>query len=246
MPIGERITTTARYIKHPPAGSFYWTNGKSLDAGTAHMVHSNLSHLSENNLKFLGSVMGPGAFQGWDASQNGYRTRGVIDATPPADPSDVTQVYARIAWLVAPDGDALVIGPVSGVPVTLTADPPGFKPRRIRVKAAAARGTSGTGGVYFVAAITKGPAPPSIQTPLVYATSSYYTAAGAIDLDFALEVPTPVPMDRDMLSRASAVDAESTTRVMDLYVWLGWYSMAATSNVALADSLYHMEAWEIV
>jgi hypothetical protein len=246
MPTGERITTTPRYIKHPPAASFEWVDGHSVDAGTAHIVHSNLSHLSAVNLKFLGCVMGPGAFQGWDASQNGYKTRGIIDATPPADPADVAQDYARIAWLVAPDGDAVVIGPVSGVPLTLSADPPGFTPRRIRVMGAAARGTSGTGGVYFVAAVTKGPAPPSVQTPLAYVVSSFYTAAGAIDLDITLEVPTPVPMDRDMVSRASAADAESTTRVMDLYVWLGWYSASATSDVTLADSLYHVEAWEIV
>ena len=51
MPIGQRVVT--KYVKHPPPASGYLADGGPLDSGSAHIVHSNLSHLSERNVRLV-------------------------------------------------------------------------------------------------------------------------------------------------------------------------------------------------
>ena len=55
MPIGQRVVT--RYIKHPSAANGYLADGDPLDAGSAHVIHSNLSHLSYRNVRLVGGYL---------------------------------------------------------------------------------------------------------------------------------------------------------------------------------------------
>jgi hypothetical protein len=252
MPIGDKLTTDGRYIKHPAYGSDYWVDGASVDAGEAHLVHSNLSTLSECNRREVAHLVGPGGIVGYDTtkSENPYVSLvgQLVDAFPPTDPADPNIDYLRIAWLVDGLGDCVCMGPLCATPVTLVLDPAGYVPRKVRVLAECSKG-NGSGGtigsLYFVAALTLGPTPPSVQPPLTHVVSSTYTTAGAITLDIDLELDGPIRSVREMFSRADASTGETTTRLLDLYVWLGWYS-TNTGTGAGRDAVYTIDCMETV
>lgn len=246
MPIGERFHTTPRYIKHPPVATWPWRDGRSLDAGTAHIVHSNLSHLSERNLRHLGTVIGPGAIDGTANTDvdNPYVRLRLTDAQrPTAGTGGADTDLLNIAWVTG--YDCLSIGVVPAVGVTLQTDPLGYRPRTVRVRGTAQR-VQVAGAIYFVAALTATAAPPSVQRPLVWVKSSVYTAIGTMALDITLTPPGPVLPTREMLSRPDAALGSSVTRVLDTYVWLGWCSTNTTTDMTLKDRVLTMSAWESV
>jgi hypothetical protein len=252
MPIGDKITATGEYIKHPAYGSDYWVDGASLDAGEAHLVHSNLSNLSENNLRQVGNIVGPGYIVGYDTTKDESPFVSLVgtlsDAYPQTDPSDPTLPYNQLAWLVDGLGDCVCFGPLCGVPLTLVTDPAGYIPRKVRVLVEAKKG-SGSGGtigaLHFVAAVTLGPTPPSIQPPLAYTVSSTYTSAASLDIDLDVELDGPIRAIRELISRADASVAEVTTRVLDLYVWLGWYS-TNTGTGSGRDAVFTIDCMETI
>jgi hypothetical protein len=247
MPIGERIHTTPRYIKHPPAGTFWWADGYSVDAGTAHIIHSNLAHLCETNLRPLGCMLGPGGFRGLDLGKtsNAYTAAEIIDAAYPEDPADPLLAVLRAAWLVG--HDAMCIGPVPAAAVAIQVDPPGYTPRTIKTRVTGRKGLPLT-DFYMVTALTQGPAPPSVNIPLVYSISPTYAGTGsayAIDWDTVLVCPGPVRPSREMPCRAADGNTESTVVFPDLYVWLAWVSDNATNTATSQDAVYTFEAWEV-
>lgn len=243
MPIGERITADHRYIKCPPAASFFWLDNFSVDAGTAHIVHSNLSTLSEQNLRIVTQQIGPGAVRGYDPTktEDAYILNAIIDAFSPSDPLDPHYDILRRAWIVG--YDALCAGPLPACAVTLQSDPPGYRPRKIKGRLVAQKGTGG-GSLVFLAAVTQGPSPPSLRLPLVSVTSSTYSTSGAlIEWDFELTVPITRPT-RELFCRASGADAEATNRIIDLYLWVSWYGTNPSTSASTQDLVYTFDAWE--
>ena len=62
MTIGQRISSSAPvYVRHPAVASAPWHDGAALDAGTAHIVHNNVSHLEGQNARLIGHQIGHGA-----------------------------------------------------------------------------------------------------------------------------------------------------------------------------------------
>jgi hypothetical protein len=241
MPIGERLLATPRYIKHPPVASWYGLDGSSIDSGTAHIVHSNLSHLSAVNLRSLGTIPGPGLVTQYKGTENTYNTLNLLDASAPTA-GDENQVLLSTAWV--DQYDCLCMGSLSAVPVTLGVDPPGYRPRPVRVIVNGHKGVDVGSTMYVIAALTSSSAPPSLQLPLVSSTSSTYASgSGAFEFDTTLTVSGPVRAQRDLVSRPSAAGGDSHTLCLDLYLWVGWFSLGTGSAV---DSIYSISAFETV
>ena len=99
MPLGQRIVD--RYVMHPPAASGYLADGDPLDSGSAHIAHSNLSHLSERNTRLIAHALGPGEVD-WAGAWSG-----VIDETEVSG----TDPYALIPWYR--DRTAKMFGPIA-------------------------------------------------------------------------------------------------------------------------------------
>ena len=241
MPIGERLLATPRYIKHPPVASWYGLDGSSIDSGTAHIVHSNLSHLSAVNLRSLGTVPGPGKVTQYKGAENTYNTLTLLDASAPTA-GDANETILKIAWV--DQVDCLCLGSIPAVPVTLGVDPPGYRPRPVRVIVNGDKGVDVGSTLYVVAALTSSSAPPSLQLPLTYAVSSTYASgSGAFEFDTTLTVSGPVRGSRDHISRPDASGGDSHTLCLDLYLWVGWFSLGTGASV---DSIYSISAFETV
>lgn len=242
MPIGERLHTTPRYVRHPPVATWPWRDGRSVDAGTAHIVHNNLSHLSERNLRHIANLQGPGAVLGYanTNASNAYLARNIQDAQRPADgTTGVDLKLLQISW--DRTYDCLMAGPIPAVGVNLQTDPLGYVPRAIRIRVVGAK-TLPTGYLYFVTALTLGPVPPNLVRPLVVSGSSDYTAVGPVTFEVASLVPTgPILPTREFTSRP---DGATTTRVADLYVWVGWLTTNTDGTPANQDRVYSVDIWE--
>lgn len=220
MPIGERITT--QYIPHPPAASGFFADGRSLDAGSAMIVHSNLSHLAERNTRLIGHAIGPG-----DVTNATTFTTPWADAIDVSwDPADTITAnpYGAIPWTVPTT--AMNFGPFAMAMTRLQTAPAGHVPRKVRVVVQAYKSNQAT--TYFrVFAVLMGGAATPLSSPaarLAQAASSVYTDAspGAKLIDLTLDCAAPVPRPESWRSRPTSASAPAQTAVAPGWVWVGW------------------------
>lgn len=243
--IGQRLgastgTDAPRYIRHPAAASQPWANGEFADAGFAHIVDNNLSHLSHESCRHLGWLLGPGVLDhtpallsaGWtlleDAPQQSYGPR----AAP----------IVGISW---DRRTAVRMGPFVGVQDRTTSD--GLSAlRRVRVSVDVDAPTpSGTAGLYLYAALTADSSPPS-EGALVSAVGAGTVAApspvtvvgnrGIVSFDLA--VTDELGPNVQMRCRADgAARGRRVVAVTAYWLWVGWRATAANSAV-IAVSAY--------
>lgn len=240
MPIGQLFTTNKRYIKHPPYTSFYWQDKYSVDSGTAHIVHNNLSKLSQKNLRQICNLIGPGNRLGFpaDKSTSGYSDK--VDSRQLPRDENLTS-FNYIYW---DNYSSLRAGPFPGCAINLSVDPVGYLCRNIRAYAQITKGNgTASSEILVVCALTNGPGNPAINEPIVYATQTKITP-GDYDLEFELEITSPIQPAREYICRADSDGITQVNQLIDLYLWLGWYSTNVNTTPANQDAIWSFSAFE--
>lgn len=233
MPIGERIVE--RYIAHPPAASGHLPDGAPLDAGSAHIVHSNLSHLAARNVRPIGHATGPGDISlttlvdawadVWDAS-------GGSDTDP----------YSEIPWL-RPDTAAL-FGPVALAYSRTGTAPAGHYPRKVRVVIQAEKSADPGSTLTVYAVLTRGADVPRRAPRLAQAYASRLdSSAGAWTVELELACDAPVRPTTSWRSRADGADVVAETALTPAWVWVGWQSDADAGDPDRVESISAFEIW---
>lgn len=228
MPIGQ---VYSKYIKHPPVNTWVWVDGDSIDSGTAHLVHNNLSYLSKVNCRHLGAQLGPGIVPLF-----------LVGTTSPFDGiADVPIVDGGIPW----DFPRMCMrfGPTPLAAVDYSTDPAGYKPRKIGVQVQGSRQSRPTGTFSLTVAVTVGPVSPAEQLPVTLGT--FAPAIGAFDTYTEFSMAVVLRAARYMQSRPSATLAAYGSTITDLYVWVGWLAQDTVSVATPGDSVYCASVWEL-
>lgn len=234
MPIGERVVE--RYVKHPPAASGWLADGDPLDAGTAHLVHSNLSHLSERNVRLIAHAAGPGEIT--DATTtNGWA--GIIDATQDAGTLDA---YALIPW--ERDANAFMCGPVALSHTRIGTSPAGLYPRAIRVVIQGTKSTAGATDLTVYAVLTATPDTPlrSQRYAVATATESAFASPTEVVFDLSLSCDNPVRPAEEWRCRATGSSEGASSLATPAWVWVGWRSNTTAIN---ADTIEAVSVFEV-
>lgn len=225
-------TTTPKYVKHPPAASGWLPDGAPLDAGTAHLVHNNLSVLSYQNTRHLGATNGPGmvnfltAFNAWT---------GIIDTSGQSG----TDPYGYHPWAIG--ATATVFGPYSPSYTRLGTTPAGMWPRKVRVVIECEKGATSS-NLILMAAIVRGQGTP-LGAPVVCRTSHTLVAAdnGQRIVSLILEPDYPVAPCTTWRSRPTGGGLAANTLLCPLWIWAGWFS----DDPGTADNIWSISATEI-
>lgn len=227
MPIGERF---AGFLRHPPVASGQLPDDAALDAGTAHVLHSNLSTASAQNVRLLGHQIGPGPV-GFDGSLLGQWS-GIVDAFNPDD----SDPFSAIPW-VQPD-QCVCLGPW---PLAMVAvDAAGYTARSIRVVVECVKSSTSGTTLDVLAVVTSAPGTPLVAERLAAAQSLQLTAAhaGSYAVDLVLNLSAARPRE-SWRSRESST-SEGRVVVAPAWLWVGWVAR----NLDYLDSILSISAWE--
>lgn len=238
MPIGQRVVT--RYIKHPSAANGYLADGDPLDAGSAHVIHSNLSHLSDRNVRLVGHALGPGEVDWQDAWS------GIIDTT---DISGNLDTYALIPWYR--NRTAIMFGPLALSMARVQTAPAGFVPRKVRVVVQGTKSNMVNTDLYVYAVMTSTPAPPTDPNSIRYATATASKSAGVGDVlcvfNLVLE-PQIVRPTQEWPCREASSGLGATAALTPAWLWVGWRSTTTRGLVGsdpdTIESVSVFEIWE--
>lgn len=215
MPIGERIAETL--IPMPDAASGWLEDGAPLDSGSAMIAHSNLSHLSERNVRLIGHAPLVGDVDElstftdpWNAAYG----ETFDAAAAAADP------YQWIPW-VRPDC-AWSFGPIALSATRLGTSPPGLYPRKIRVVVQGFVGTASP-GLNIYAVLTSGSGTP-LHAPRISQATETRVVTGAWTFDLTLDCDVPVRPSETWTSRPDGDVAAASVALAAGGLWVGWYS----------------------
>lgn len=236
MTVGQRISTSSpAYVKHPAVANAPWHDGAALDAGTAHIVHNNVSHLSAHNARLIGHQIGHGAtgfdtntFQQWANVVDAYDQNG-------------SNIYSQIPWYQVET--AVVFGPHPLAFTRLQTDPPGYVPRKIRVIVEASQGTGDTAGLKICAAITTVPRTPLQAARIAEATETFPDPMSRTDriCDLVLEVTQPLRPSATWTARPTSGGNEASVVIVPAWVWVGYLS----DDAAQGDIIQSISAFEL-
>jgi len=234
MPIGERVA--ARYIQHPPASSGWLPDGAPLDSGSAHIAHSNLSHLSERNVRLVAHTPGPGEVD-WEGPWSG-----VIDATADGVSADP---YELIPW--TRDNTAIMCGPVALSHARVGADPAGLYPRKVRVVVQANKSAQSSTELHVYAVLTATPDTPLRSQRIARARDFVANGASpaAVTFDLTLSAEAPVRPSEEWRCRAEGAEESASSFITPAWVWVGWRSTTtAAGSPDAIESVSVFEVWE--
>ena len=232
MPIGQRVVT--RYLKHPTAANGYLADGDPLDSGTAHHVHSNLSHLSERNVRLIGHALGPGEVD-WQGAWSG-----VIDETEVASSGDP---YSLIPWYR--DRTATMFGPLALSMARVQAAPAGLVPRKVRVVVQATKSTQSSTNLYVYAVLTATPDTPIRSQRYAQATASKASAGSDTLCVFNLVLsPELVRPSQEWPCREASSGLSASNTLTPAWLWVGWRSTTTSVNPDAVESISAFEIWE--
>lgn len=234
MPIGERVVE--RYVQHPPAASGWLPDGAPLDAGSAHLVHSNLSHLSERNTRLVGHLAGPGEVD-WEGAWSG-----VIDATEDGVSSDP---YELIPW--TRDTSSVMVGPIALSHARVGVDPAGLYPRKVRVVVQANKSAQSSTELHVYAVLTATPDTP-LRSQRIARARDFVANGGAdalVTFDLTLSAEAPVRPSEEWRCRAEGAEESASSFVTPAWVWVGWRSTTtAAGDPDAVESVSVFEVWE--
>ncbi len=158
--IGERLdeaaTPPGQYRKVPPLADSWLADGRPIDAGTAMIIDSNLSHLSYESLRHLVMMPGIGGMKGAGNCWNN-----LADGAPPAPPAGTTTALeAEISW---DRRCARRYGAFPGIQDrAVTTGGAALRSIKFRVYALSGVVTTGTGTLTMYVAVTRSSAPPDL------------------------------------------------------------------------------------
>lgn len=235
MPIGQRLDAVPKYIKHPVTGA-WWQDGKPIDAGTAHIVHSNLSHLSAESLRHIAALVGPGAIETFDSTKDDQWDDFELESPREGD----------IPW--SQPRDAVKVGPIYLPEFEIISGGPRLVGVRFFVEGRR-NGASAGEKLKVLFALTTGEATPAQSFPVVHYEELYQNP----DTDFVLDVTLPTGSDPALQiagsgswpCRTPGTGASTSVTLPFLYAWVGWFSTdALAGNLAEIKSINIWEAYE--
>lgn len=224
---GETLETTGRYVRHPAAASGWIVDNKPIDAGSAHILDSNCSHLSYESLRHWVADLGPGtiAYQG-----RGYD--GLRDIAEPDSTFSVSGVHA-ISW---DRRTAVRYGPFHLITDQSLGDLPGLGHRNVRVRVDANGGANSS--LTLFAALTPRAEPP-LNGCLTFA-SKVLTSSGrqAADIDLVPANTLPRSPYHRLPCRRDGARGLTDVQAAWAHLWVGWYSTHGS------DAVVGISAWE--
>lgn len=250
--IGERIyqgsvgtgATAPRCLAMPAAASAYWQDGRALDSGTAHILDSNLSHLSSESVRHLGWCAGPGSITFTSESVNSGWA-GYEDA-PTLTPTDLTKPDA-ISW---DERTALRWGPFA-IPQdrALTLGGYGLRDVYARVDVDAVTGGA-SDGLYLFAALTASELAPDIGNVLAWTYTqdgsglALRATAGRRTVLLVLQAGGPSLPNARWQSRTLGPSGTTSAQVqlVEAWLWIGWRVVGAGGTLSSVVSVSAYES----
>lgn len=245
---GERMSATAPvYIKHPAAGGNWVRDADFMDAGTAHILASDIAHLAEESVRPIGWTLGPGALERY---QNGTWTTSCVVANrtytdvPFYDATTIGGAWGDAHTLVSWDHrTAHRFGPYVAIQDRALAAG-GFGPRTVRVdvRVDAPAGSN----LSLVSALTMSPDPPDQGSIAVAVGAGTPTAVtnvpdtGLQTVSMTLSAVDPVPEAATWSCRSTGAYGKTLVTVAPLWVWVGWYSHTATASAVISVNAYEV------
>lgn len=235
--------TAPRYVTMPAASSAFWTDGRAIDAGTAHIIDNNLSHLASESVRHLAWNPLYGEIT-WSSHNENSGWAGYEDAdgyTAGTGLAAVTRANA-ISWDWR---TAVVDGPFYLIQDRLlTAG--GYGPRSVHVYVE----TDATGdGLALYAALTSSELPPDQNNIIAWdytqdgSGNLAYVATGYANNQLVLDAATPIPPNTRWISRKrGSATSSSQVQVTQAWLWVGWRLFAVTGD---QSSLISMSAFEV-
>lgn len=239
--------TAPVYIKHPASGGDWASDAGFMDAGTAHILTSNIAHLAEESVRPIGWALGPGVLERY---QNGTWTtiigiNGITyhdalfeDASTVAPASN--NAFTQIAWDYR---TAHRFGPYVAIQ-DRALDAGGYGPRTVRVDVRCDAPASAD--LYLFAALTMGPEQPD-QEAIAIATGagtptalSAVPATGLQTVSMTLSAVNPIPEGESWTCRADGTYGKTMITVAPLWLWVGWYRHGAGSAAVISVSAYEV------
>lgn len=235
MPTGDRVVE--RYVKHPAPASGHLADGDPLDAGSVHLAHSNLSHLSERNVRLIAHVTGPGLVTA-DTTTSAWTD--IIDAT---QDTATTDIYGLIPW--ERDANAFLCGPVALSHTRLGTSPAGLYPRKVRVVIQTTKSNQAATTLTVYAVLTASPDTPLRSQRYTTATASESNFVGATEVifDLSLSCDTPLRPADEWRCRATTAGGGASAHIAAAWVWVGWRSSTTAINPDTVESISVFEVW---
>lgn len=235
-PRGPTINlTTPAYVKHPPAASGWLPDGAPLGSGTAHILHNNLSVLGWQNTRELGHIVGPGNV----AASN---TIGLWTSETWVESPSGSDVWASIPWVQA--RTACVFGPFVPAFTRVGTSPPGLYPRGVRVVVECAKSATAASTLTLMAALVDRPETP-LNAPVIGRDYTTLVAAdvGANIVVLDVSPDHPLAPSDSWRSRPTGTAIVGSTRLVPLYLWVGWASNDSGFN---GDAIISVSAFEVM
>jgi hypothetical protein len=226
---GERMDATLGFIRMPTGGADFLQDGDSLDAGTAHHIDSNLSHLvAESQRHWVSNRI----LRIW-----GNTTDIATYYDNVAEGSESSEPLYTIAWS---HKTALQYGPFPAIiDRALTTPPGGLTIRRVRVKVDV-RDASGPAPVDIYAALTSSPEPPTSGN-LVFAETTLNSSPATATFD--LDVAAPMRPREVWRCRSADGGGSILVPVVPVWLWVGRHWVGGSSGGQIrAVSAYEVPA----
>ncbi len=238
MSIGERIS--AALIPTPAAASGWLADGAPLDSGSAMIVHSNLSHLAERNVRLVGHHVGPGEI----TLATTFTAPWLASPFETYESGDATRLRL-IPWSRA---ESVHFGPLALSHTRLGTAPAGFYPRKLRVvvqhtKSSEVVSTRDTEQIIVAAMTTACDTPLHAQVLKSAFVRADAPSAGSYVSEIELDLDAPVRPSESWRSRASGTGAPASTTLCPAWVWVGWYSDTVSSPDRI-DSISVFEVYQ--
>lgn len=216
-----------QYIKHPAgsSGNSWLSQGDPIDAGTAHIVDNNISHLDAECMRHLVWDHAIGALantDGWDANySDSPNAAGGTDALPWCIAWDYRTARSYDLPAQVADRDLLDGGL-------------GLREIRVEIYADVSMGTN----LYLFAALTPTDAPPTegaIALATAYGTLEAplsVSGSGLLRIEIVLRTENPAGPPLEAWRTGTTTAQEQTSvPVHGGYLWVGWHSDSALNEI---------------
>lgn len=223
MSLGQRL---GQYLRHPTTG--ITPDGAPLDAGSAHILHANLSELSAQNARLIGQHVGPGVV-GYDTTTFAQWTN-VYDVFEQSN----SDAFARMPWMQPTQ--CVAFGPFNALAMSL--DGRGFTHRDLKVLVDVTKGNVATTTLTIMAAVTS-----VYDTPLrtERVASDFQSFPHTSPGDFTSVLDLQLRPVRPSASWRCRDGGDSTAAVAPLWLWVGWFS----NDINNADFVHSVSAFEV-
>lgn len=228
--IGRRLgagsgSEVPQYIKHPLAssGNSWFLQADALDAGAAHIIDSNISHLDAVNVRHLVWDHTVGVIantDGWDAAYS--------------DSPNSAGGATSLPWCIAWDYRTARCYPLPAMIADRDLPDGGLGLREIRVQLYV--DLAAVNSIKFFAALTPTEAPPTAGA-LALATAfgtvespTVHPSSGLLRVEVVLRTETPAGQPMEMWG---------TVPVHQAFLWVGW------QNTDAANEIHSISAFEV-